>query len=225
MAELYLVRHGQASFGEANYDQLSELGERQCQWLGEHFAELGLSFDRVLTGTQQRHAQSATALQRGLAITAADGDRHDAFNEYDFHLLVNAFGRQYPNELPPSKDDPRRDFFSCLGRALRAWSEGRLDTAAGESWDTFCQRVQRATEIACAPGTERCLVVSSGGLISAFVGRVLGVAPAMMFALNMQIANSSYSRLVFSGDRIRLSSFNNLPHLQSSERQQLITFS
>ena len=29
MGTLYLVRHGQASFGAANYDQLSALGQRQ----------------------------------------------------------------------------------------------------------------------------------------------------------------------------------------------------
>ena len=29
MGTLYLVRHGQASFGSDHYDQLSELGRRQ----------------------------------------------------------------------------------------------------------------------------------------------------------------------------------------------------
>ncbi|MEK9990253.1 MAG: histidine phosphatase family protein, partial [Halieaceae bacterium] len=30
MASLYLIRHGQASFGSDNYDQLSPLGQRQA---------------------------------------------------------------------------------------------------------------------------------------------------------------------------------------------------
>jgi len=34
MGTLYLVRHGQASFGAANYDQLSPLGQQQCGQLG-----------------------------------------------------------------------------------------------------------------------------------------------------------------------------------------------
>jgi broad specificity phosphatase PhoE len=38
MGNLYLVRHGQASFGAADYDQLSELGQRQSVRLGEYFA-------------------------------------------------------------------------------------------------------------------------------------------------------------------------------------------
>ncbi|MFP3608465.1 histidine phosphatase family protein, partial [Paraburkholderia sp. SIMBA_053] len=38
MAELYLVRHGQASLGADDYDQLSDAGEQQGIWLGEYFA-------------------------------------------------------------------------------------------------------------------------------------------------------------------------------------------
>ena len=34
MSNIYLVRHGQASFGAADYDQLSELGLRQSALLG-----------------------------------------------------------------------------------------------------------------------------------------------------------------------------------------------
>ena len=30
MASLYLIRHGQASFGSDHYDQLSPLGQRQA---------------------------------------------------------------------------------------------------------------------------------------------------------------------------------------------------
>jgi phosphohistidine phosphatase SixA len=29
MAQLYLVRHGQASFGAADYDKLSDIGHKQ----------------------------------------------------------------------------------------------------------------------------------------------------------------------------------------------------
>ena len=39
MAELYLVRHAQASFGTDDYDRLSQLGHRQSRWLGEYLAE------------------------------------------------------------------------------------------------------------------------------------------------------------------------------------------
>ncbi len=46
MALLFLVRHGQASFGQAHYDQLSDQGRQQARWLGEYFAGRGLKFKR-----------------------------------------------------------------------------------------------------------------------------------------------------------------------------------
>ena len=58
MGQLYLVRHGQASLGADDYDQLSALGAKQSQRLGEHWRAQGLQFDAVITGTLKRHAQT-----------------------------------------------------------------------------------------------------------------------------------------------------------------------
>lgn len=59
MALLFLVRHGQASFGSADYDRLSELGRQQSRWLGEHFAGRGLQFRRVVAGSLRRQQSTA----------------------------------------------------------------------------------------------------------------------------------------------------------------------
>ena len=67
MPTLYLVRHGQASFGAANYDQLSPLGVQQCQQLGRYWAAKGRRFARVITGTLQRQVQSHDAIADGSA--------------------------------------------------------------------------------------------------------------------------------------------------------------
>ena len=42
MTSIYLVRHGQASFGKKDYDNLSGIGEKQSFLLGEHFKKLKL---------------------------------------------------------------------------------------------------------------------------------------------------------------------------------------
>ena len=59
MGTLYLVRHGQASFGEDDYDRLSPLGHRQAQqlgrYLGERFAREGVQIETVLMGSLRRH--------------------------------------------------------------------------------------------------------------------------------------------------------------------------
>ncbi len=68
MGTLYLVRHGQASFGADDYDQLSELGQRQAERLGRYWAERGLRFDAVLTGTLKRHAQTWQGIAQGAGL-------------------------------------------------------------------------------------------------------------------------------------------------------------
>jgi broad specificity phosphatase PhoE len=77
VAELYVVRHGQASFGAANYDKLSELGWQQARWLGQWFNQQGLQFDRLVTGTLVRHNETLAGILQGMRL-AADGS---AFGE------------------------------------------------------------------------------------------------------------------------------------------------
>ena len=61
MGTLYFGRHGQASFGADDYDQLSDLGRRQSVRLGQYLRERygdGLRFNAVLTGTLWRRPRS-----------------------------------------------------------------------------------------------------------------------------------------------------------------------
>ena len=46
MSNLFLVRHGQASFLEENYDKLSSKGEVQSRMLGEYWVKHGVTFDQ-----------------------------------------------------------------------------------------------------------------------------------------------------------------------------------
>ena len=73
MGTLYLVRHGQASFGAADYDNLSELGQKQSTRLGDYFGQKGLRFDAVLTGTLRRQVQTCTAILEGMEARFTDG--------------------------------------------------------------------------------------------------------------------------------------------------------
>ena len=59
MGTLFLVRHGQASAFDDNYDRLSTLGERQARLLGEDWKRRGLALDRVFTGPRVRQQRTA----------------------------------------------------------------------------------------------------------------------------------------------------------------------
>ena len=83
MGTLYLVRHGQASFGADDYDQLSERGQAQAVRLGEYWRERGLKFDAVYAGTLKRHQQTLAGIVQGLQSAAPSVQSRPGLNEYD----------------------------------------------------------------------------------------------------------------------------------------------
>jgi broad specificity phosphatase PhoE len=87
MGTLYLVRHGQASFGAADYDNLSPLGCRQSQRLGEYFAHKGLHFEAVITGTLKRHAQTWEGIAQGASLSQTPL-LWPGLNEYDSEAVI-----------------------------------------------------------------------------------------------------------------------------------------
>lgn len=217
MAELILVRHGQASFGADDYDRLSELGWRQSRWLGEHFRARGMRFDRVLRGTLRRHEETLRGILEGLDATA-DAAADAGLNEYDSHALLAAHGGK------PEGGD-RRAHFRLLREALGAWTEGKLAGDAHEPFEAFRARVLAALEpLREEASAARVLVVTSGGPISTFLAAVTGMPQRMMVELNLQTRNSGISE--FRADRrgFRLVSFNTVPHLDRPDRADALTY-
>ncbi|MGN6110094.1 MAG: histidine phosphatase family protein, partial [Kofleriaceae bacterium] len=66
MGILYLIRHGQASYGQADYDRLSTLGEAQARAIGQFLATARL--DALYAGPLHRQQQTA----QHAAAAAAD---------------------------------------------------------------------------------------------------------------------------------------------------------
>ncbi|HRO80045.1 MAG TPA: phosphoglycerate mutase family protein, partial [Alicycliphilus denitrificans] len=121
MGTLYLVRHGQASFGADDYDRLSPLGQAQAERLGSYWRERGLRFDAVLCGTLQRHAQTLQGIRQGLPGTP-EPLLMPGLNEYDSQALIQAM---HPAPLPrPDTPELRRQHFRLLCDALAQWMAG-----------------------------------------------------------------------------------------------------
>jgi len=230
MSELYLVRHGQASFGAENYDQLSEVGYEQSRLLGVYFKERGVSFDCCLAGNMQRHYQTLDGISEGMKDkTLGPYQSHSGLNEYDFKAMIAAYGQQYTEDelIQKLKADPadKKVYFRLLYRVLIAWSEGRI-TDVTEPWEDFQQRVfdVRSMLHDMAESNERILIASSGGAISMFIGWILNLTPEKVFDLNMQIRNTSINHFYLNRSNISLSSFNGIQHLDHPERTQYITY-
>ncbi|MFT6897580.1 MAG: broad specificity phosphatase PhoE [Paraglaciecola sp.] len=66
MACIYLIRHGQASFGKDDYDCLSELGHQQARQLGADLERRGIRFGHAIRGGMLRHQQTANACLKAM---------------------------------------------------------------------------------------------------------------------------------------------------------------
>src|SRR5262245_51233466 len=214
MGTLYLVRHGQASFGSDDYDRLSELGARQCERLGEYFRNKGIGFDRVITGTLKRHAQSHQALARGLQASA-QALAMPGLNEYNSEAVVRAI---HPQPLPRARSaDEVRQHFRLLRDGLIAWMEGRAQPDEMPSFADFQAGVVAALDHVRTQHDGNVLIVSSGGPISTAVAHVLGAPPQAMVELNLRMRNSAVTEFAFTPKRHALITFNTLPHLEGAD--------
>lgn len=224
MAELYLVRHGQAGKIGGDYDRISDLGRRQSSLLGAHLAALGLNFDRVARGDLRRHAETLDPLLAELGH-AGEPEVLPGLNEYDFYNVAEAYFATHPE--PAYFRSDKKVFFRTLRKALLAWSRDELPPELlQESWDQFNSRIAEALDRLCDPAKgKRVLAVSSGGTISMAMAQILGLSTEVAVTLNLQTKNSSVSRFIFNGKAIYLHSFNAAPHLETPERQALVTFS
>jgi broad specificity phosphatase PhoE len=222
MGSLYLVRHGQASFGAADYDQLSELGARQCRALGEYLRERGLVFEAVLRGSLRRHVQSLDALAAGHGALP-DALEWPGLNEYDGEALVRAV---HSGPAPDPHDaEGYRQHFRLLREGLTRWMAGQTSPQGMPAYADWVAGIVGALDHVRSRHSGNVLVVSSGGPIATAVAQVLAAPPATSIELNMRIRNSALTELAYTPRRHSLVSFNNLPHLDRPDRTDWVTHS
>jgi broad specificity phosphatase PhoE len=231
MSVIYLIRHGQASFGTDHYDQLSALGREQSALLGSYFAALGEPIHGIYSGTLERQRETAQLVAAALAPHAPPLSVEPAFDEYESESILRAFAAsQTQAQLAeagwPGLHTDRRRFQFFLERAARAWVDAQIVAEGLLPWRDFHGRIIVAIEkIMRAEGRGKTLIVStSGGVIGTIVAHVLGLANHIGIELNWAVHNASITRLIYSADKVSLSMFNGLPHLDQDGRRPLITY-
>lgn len=224
MGQIYLVRHGQASFGSADYDQLSALGTEQARLLGQWFANARQGFHCVVTGAMRRHKQTADVCLAQLpkALLADTDWQTDAgFDEFDHHEVLLKHHPEFadplafqPFMLPGGEGE--RVFRGIFEAAMARWMGGAHDVEYGESWPAFRGRcvaaLQRLTAQA-APG-QNIVVFTSGGTIATLCQHILGLPDAQLFDLTASLVNASVTRLQYQPGKVGLSYLNNFAHLE-----------
>jgi len=224
MGTLYLVRHGQASFGEANYDKLSVLGHKQALRLGEYFAAKGLTFDAAITGTLRRQAETYEGICAGAGFTPVAQQR-SGLNEYDSEAIIAAI---HPHKLEkPTSPEAYRSHFRLLRDGLAQWMAGVITPQGMPSYVDWRRGVVDTLDHVRESVTKsnaNVLIVSSGGPISTAVGHVLGTSPETTIELNLRIRNSSVTEFAFTPKRHMLVTYNSLSHLDGQAYADWVTY-
>jgi broad specificity phosphatase PhoE len=245
VSTLYLIRHGQASYGVADYDQLSPLGVRQARALGEALAGSPLHAERldaIYTGPLKRQRDTATHLRSA----AEEGGRAlpdlavvDELQEYPAFELLRHWVPRLVAEEPAfaalaegalARPEMIRLLDQAFERIIGRWARGEVVTDGVESFTDFASRVQRGLDRIVrthGPGA-RVAAVTSGGVIAVALHLALGFDLARTLEMGRHIRNASISEFVYRsaefawrpGD-FSVVGFNHVQHLGALE---LITF-
>jgi len=235
MSMIYMIRHGQASFGKENYDRLSPLGKRQARILGQHLLDAGFHFDGIYSGTMAR--QTATAQEVLSAYRAANRkvpelEMLSGFDEYDTASILKALFPDMVKEEPSLNDElpkmyaSKTSFKRVFEGAMLRWVTGEFDTPEIESWKNLKARVAASLRLIMERhGKGKTIAVfTSGGAIAASLAYVLGISGERAIRLNWQLVNSSVSRFMYNEERITLAGFNTIAHLELAGDPTLITY-
>ena len=210
MGVILLVRHGQASFGSADYDVLSPLGERQARRLGRVLAGRGIRPDVTLSGSLERQRNTA-ALLAGEAGWLPPGPANSAWNEYDLSRMAMAGDDgQGPRDA--------RAFQEALEVAMRRWAAA-AEVPLAESFAAFAARTESALQALAAgqPRGATSVVATSGGVIGWIAASLLGGGTELWVRLNRVCVNTGVTKLVTGRRGISLISFNDHSHLEEAE--------
>jgi broad specificity phosphatase PhoE len=230
MSHIILVRHGQASLLERNYDKLCANGEAQSRLLGEYWSRRREAFQGVYTGPRARQLETARIVAeayRGAGVGFPETVVMSEFDEYQAEAVLQECLPQllkmdaeieqlhcvYKNSGEPS--ERRKTFQKLFEAVIVKWVKGEVTADSVESWKDFCLRVERglARVVRDTPAAGSAVIFTSAGAIGAAMRRALHLCAEDMLQVTWMLRNGSFSEFLASGERFTLSSFNAHPHL------------
>jgi len=234
MSILFLVRHGQASFLERNYDKLSAKGEQQSRMLGEYWAGLKLSFDRVYSGPKVRQRETARLVGEVYQRAGLPWPEPVVLPEFDEFQAEVVMERTLPQLIESDSDIQRmhqafknaqtrpeqfKTFQQIFEVVIGRWADGKLPLEGIEPWADFSARVQRGLAKFPENGDrgQRIAIFSSGGPVGVAMQKALDLSTEATLKAAWMVRNCSYSEFLLSAGRFTLSSYNATPHFTDPE--------
>jgi len=204
-----LVRHGQASWGADDYDQLSELGVEQSRVVGAAMAARGIEPTVILSGDMRRHRQTAQAAIDAAGWTASV-ETDSGWNEFD-HLQVLA---RHPAPEGVDVMSVPSQFQRWFEAATARWTGGEHHDY-DESFARFRGRVEAALARAAASlgDGQTAVVFTSGGPMGWASAAALGGDAALWLRLNKVTVNTGVTKLITGSRGITLLTLNEHAHL------------
>jgi broad specificity phosphatase PhoE len=221
---LYLIRHGQASYGEADYDRLSPRGIEQAQAVGRWAAALGLH--ALYAGPLRRQQQTAQYAREAaggplpVPQTLAELAEYPAYEMLQ-HLVPRLVAEDPEFAELTSAPTPRL-LDRALNTILRRWSRDEWTVDGVERIDAFVGRIRAGLDrvLRAASSGARIACVTSAGPIGVAVGLVFGIPAERMMRTGIVIRNASITELRFRSqdfdwqpDQLSLVTFNLTSHL------------
>ena len=231
MGTLYLIRHGQASYGEVDYDRLSPRGIEQARAVGRWAAATGL--DAWYAGPLRRQQQTAqyAAEVAGGALPALDSLAELAeYPAYELlHHLIPRLVAEDPKFQQLTSAPTPRLLDQALNTILARWSRDEWTIDGVERIAAFVARVRAGLDrVLRASGSgARLACVTSAGPIGVAVGLVFGIAAERMMRTGITIRNASITEFRFRSqdfdwqpDQLSLVTFNLTAHLPDELRTE-----
>lgn len=217
MGVVMLIRHGQSSFGTANYDVLSSRGVRQSRKVAKTLADYGVSPTCLIHGGLRR--QRETAEQMLLSTSwQLEAQVDERWRELDHLAVMSVYPTVTENELTQLRSGQLevRAFHDLYVKSTARWSSGVYDSDYPESFVDFLRRVRDAIGHAARNAGERrtAVVVTSGGPIAAACAMLteVGEEPRRLASswsrFNAVMVNASVTRVVVGSTGARLLTFN-----------------
>jgi broad specificity phosphatase PhoE len=230
MSDLFLVRHGQASFLEPDYDRLSAKGEAQGRLLGEYWAGRRLLFDHVFSGPRKRQKDTARIVGEAYRQAGLPWPEPVVVPEFDEFQAEAVLAKSLPRliETDERVRELHRAFQEASGAEQRfktfqrvfevvvgRWARGELPLPELEAWPDFCTRVQRGLRQLCENGNRgrRIAVFSSGGPVGVAMQKALDLDTGATLRTAWMVANGAFNQFLFSPGRFTLHSYNAYPHI------------
>jgi len=230
LSKLYLIRHAQASFLSADYDNLSDHGHQQSLILGNYFVEKGIKIDKVYVGPLKRQIQTYERVKEvyeknGLFFPEAI--QFDELKEYEGMDIMGTVQSDLAKHHPMFKEwyaemqakPNHKTKMKMVVTFLNLWATNSLKFDLPKGSQTFAdfRAVAERGLSKVMKGNEKGKTIaafSSGGCIAAMLGKVMDIQnPEKTMGFNLVMRNTAINEVLFSGSRLSLMTFNGLPHL------------